>query len=127
MRRELREEVSIDVTKEMAVAVINDDSTEVGFVHLGVVHVVYVADEALANRRSGIVSPEFIPMSEAVKNLDAYESCIPLLSGKSGRSSVKGCRHRARPRHCLINEYIRRVSKRRRKDPGVSPEQPRPD
>jgi predicted NUDIX family phosphoesterase len=74
MRRELMEEVSIDVTKEMAVAVINDDSTEVGFVHLGVVHVVYVADEALANRRSGIVSPEFIPMSEAVKNPDAYES-----------------------------------------------------
>jgi predicted NUDIX family phosphoesterase len=74
MRRELMEEVSIDVTREVAVAVINDDSTEVGFVHLGVVHIVYVADEALANRRSGIVSPEFIPMSEAVKNLDAYES-----------------------------------------------------
>src|ERR1700733_116176 len=71
MRRELMEEVSIDVTKEMAVAVINDDSTEVGFVHLGVVHVVHVADETLANRRSGIVGPEFIRMSEAVKNPDA--------------------------------------------------------
>jgi predicted NUDIX family phosphoesterase len=74
MRRELMEEVSIDVAKEMAVAVINDDSTEVGFVHLGVVHMVSVADESFANRRSGIVSPEFIPMSEAVKNPDAYES-----------------------------------------------------
>ncbi len=74
MQRELMEEVSIDVTKEMAVAVINDDSTEVGFVHLGIVHIVYVPDESLANRRSGIVSPEFVPMSEAVKNLDAYES-----------------------------------------------------
>src|SRR5580700_7655923 len=39
MRRELIEEVDIDVTREMAVAVINDDSTEVGFVHLGVVHI----------------------------------------------------------------------------------------
>ena len=73
-RRELMEEVSIDVTREVAVAVLNDDSTEVGFVHLGVVHIVYVADEALANRRSGIVSPEFTPISEAVKNPDAYES-----------------------------------------------------
>lgn len=74
MRRELMEEVSIDAAKEMAVAVINDDSTEVGYVHLGIVHIVYVADESLANRRSGIVSPEFVPMSEAVKNPDAYES-----------------------------------------------------
>ena len=74
MRRELLEEVSIDVTKEMAVAVINDDSTEVGFVHLGIVHIVYVADESLANRRSGIVSPEFVPVSEAVKNPESYES-----------------------------------------------------
>lgn len=74
MRRELMEEVDIDVTKEIAVAVINDDSTDVGFVHLGVVHVVYVTDESIANRRSGIVGAEFVPMGEAVKNLDAYES-----------------------------------------------------
>src|SRR5208282_21847 len=45
MRRELMEEVSIDVAKEKAVAVINDDSTEVGFVHLGIVHIVCVDDE----------------------------------------------------------------------------------
>ena len=74
MRRELMEEVSIEAANEVAVAVINDDSTEVGFVHLGIVHVVFVADESLANRRSGIVSPEFVPMKDAVKNPDAYES-----------------------------------------------------
>lgn len=74
MRRELKEEVDIEVTQDSAVAVINDDSTEVGLVHLGIVHVVQVADESLANRRSGIVSPEFVPMSEAVKTPDAYES-----------------------------------------------------
>src|SRR5437667_2290313 len=39
MRRELMEEVAIDQTQEApAVAVINDDSTEVGYVHFGVVH-----------------------------------------------------------------------------------------
>jgi predicted NUDIX family phosphoesterase len=74
MRRELQEEVDIEVTKETAVAVINDDSTEVGYVHLGIVHIVQVADETIANRRSGLVGAEFISMSEAVKNLDAYES-----------------------------------------------------
>lgn len=74
MRRELIEEVDIDATKEMAVGVINDDSSEVGFVHLGIVHIVPVPDESVANRRSGIVSPEFVPISEAVKNAEAYES-----------------------------------------------------
>jgi predicted NUDIX family phosphoesterase len=74
MKRELMEEVDIDVTKEIAVAVINDDSTDVGYVHLGVVHIVYVPDESVANRRSGIVGAEFVPANEAVKNLDAYES-----------------------------------------------------
>ncbi len=74
MRRELLEEVSIEVTKETAVAVINDDSTDVGYVHLGIVHIVQVADETLNGRCHGIVGAEFVPISEAVKNLDAYES-----------------------------------------------------
>lgn len=74
MRRELMEEVAIDVTKERAVAVINDDSTDVGFVHLGIVHVVDVADDIIANGRDGIVGAEFVPIREAAKNPDAYES-----------------------------------------------------
>lgn len=92
MRRELMEEVDIDATKEMAVGVINDDSTEVGYVHLGIVHIVYVPDESLANRRSGIVSPEFVPLSEAVKNPEAYESwsrfCLENLDALLGRAAV---------------------------------------
>jgi predicted NUDIX family phosphoesterase len=74
MRRELMEEVAIDATKDAAVAVINDDSTDVGFVHLGIVHVVHVPDESVANRRSGINSPEFVPVKEAMKDPAAYES-----------------------------------------------------
>jgi predicted NUDIX family phosphoesterase len=74
MRRELMEEVAVDAAHEPAVAAINDDSTEVGCVHFGVVHVVRVPDEKVANRRSGIVGPEFIPMAEAVKNASDYES-----------------------------------------------------
>src|SRR6266849_3103835 len=74
MRRELREEVAIDEGKESAVAVINDDSTEVGCVHFGVVHIMHVANETIVGRRSGIVGPEFIPITEAVKDVSAYES-----------------------------------------------------
>ncbi len=74
MRRELMEEVAIEEVKEAAVAVINDDSTEVGCVHFGVVHLMHVANETVVGRRSGIVGPEFIPISEAVKDPSAYES-----------------------------------------------------
>jgi predicted NUDIX family phosphoesterase len=74
MRRELLEEVAIDEVAETAVAVINDDSTEVGAVHFGVVHVAYVPNEDVAGRRSGILGPEFIPISEAMENPSRYES-----------------------------------------------------
>jgi len=74
MMREVREEVAIEQVKEAAVAVINDDSTEVGYVHFGIVHIMQVASQAAAGRRSGIVSPEFIPVVDAVENASSYES-----------------------------------------------------
>lgn len=74
MRRELMEEVALDEVKEAAVAVINDDSTEVGQVHFGVVHVMQVARENVAGRRSGIVAPEFVPIADAVSDVAGYES-----------------------------------------------------
>lgn len=74
MRRELKEEVAVEEVNEAAVAVINDDSTDVGYVHFGVVHVLHVANENVAGRRSGIVSPEFIPVEAAAKDPSVYES-----------------------------------------------------
>ncbi len=74
MMRELMEEVAIEEVKEAPVALINDDSTDVGYVHFGVVHIMPVPDESVAGRRSGIVSPEFVPIAEAVKDAAAYES-----------------------------------------------------
>jgi len=74
MRRELVEEVDIEVEKDAAVAIINDDSTDVGAVHFGVVHVVQVANEDVAGRRSGILAPEFIPIADAVKDPSGYET-----------------------------------------------------
>jgi predicted NUDIX family phosphoesterase len=74
MRRELMEEVAVTEEKDAAVAVINDDSTEVGMVHFGVVHVMHVNHEKVAGRRSGILGPEFISIHEAVKDLAVYET-----------------------------------------------------
>ncbi len=85
MRRELMEEADIQVTDSAPVALINDDSTEVGYVHFGVVHVVQVPDEAVASRRSGIVAPEFVAIADAVKDLSVYETwsrfCLEQLDG----------------------------------------------
>lgn len=74
MRRELTEEVDVGDVNDAAVAVINDDSTEVGRVHFGVVHVIQLDSEKVAGRRSGILGPEFVPVAEAVKDLTVYES-----------------------------------------------------
>ena len=94
MRRELVEEVAIEEGKDAAVAVINDDSTEVGFVHFGVVHVMQVASEDLVGRRSGILAPEFIPITEAVKDPAGYESwsrfCLEHLDVLLSKAAASG-------------------------------------
>jgi predicted NUDIX family phosphoesterase len=74
MRRELMEEVAIEGAKDVAVALINDDSSEVGYVHFGVVHVLEVSSEDVAGNRSGILAPEFVPISDVTKDLSEYES-----------------------------------------------------
>jgi predicted NUDIX family phosphoesterase len=68
------EEVAIGEEKDVAVGLINDDETDVGYVHFGVVHIMFVSDESVAGRRSGIVSPEFVPITDAIKDLSSYES-----------------------------------------------------
>ena len=89
MRRELIEEVDIEEVNATAVAVINDDSTEVGQVHFGVVHMLRVNNEDVARRRSGIVAPEFIPITDAMKEPAACESwsrfCLEKLDVLLGR------------------------------------------
>ena len=105
LRRELMEEVAIAEVKDAAVAVINDDSTEVGTVHFGVVHVVYVPDETVAGRRSGIVGPEFVPMDEAVKDASGYESwsrfCLEHLGSLLSKAAALGVTGAASPERAI--------------------------
>ena len=74
MWREVKEEVDLEPLREAAVAVINDDSTDVGAVHFGVVHIVHVAGESIAGRRWGILAPEFVPVRTARADTSGYES-----------------------------------------------------
>ena len=86
--------MDIDAANDAAVAVINDDSSEVGFVHFGVVHVLHVAGEEIVGRRSGIVAPEFVPVAEAMKDPSAYESwsrfCLENLETLLAKASAAG-------------------------------------
>jgi predicted NUDIX family phosphoesterase len=94
MRRELKEEVDIEATNDVAVALINDDSTEVGYVHFGVVHVMHVASQDVVGHRSGIVAPEFVPLAEATKDLSSYETwsrfCLEHLDALLARAAAAG-------------------------------------
>ena len=97
MLREVREEVAIEQVKEATVAMINDDSTEVGYVHFGVVHIMQVASERVAGRRNGIVNPEFVPIAGALEEASSYESwsrlCLEnldILLGKAAAAGIPG-------------------------------------
>ena len=88
MRRELAEEVEI-LTPYTAkcVGLINDDQTEVGSVHLGVVHVFSVEKPAVRPRESDLLESGFRPLAEILPHLDAFETwsqiCIRALFGNS--------------------------------------------
>ncbi|TWT37451.1 hypothetical protein KOR34_24020 [Posidoniimonas corsicana] len=75
LMRELDEEVSIDAaSEESCVGMINDDETDVGRVHLGVVHVFDMESPAVAPREEDIQDASFLPLDEIAKQLDNYET-----------------------------------------------------
>lgn len=78
--REIGEELRLGVTipNTKPVACLKDDTTNVGCVHLGFVHVLRVGSEEVAANCASIVKPQFIPIAEiashAVDVPDQYES-----------------------------------------------------
>jgi predicted NUDIX family phosphoesterase len=75
MRRELEEEVCIDTPyRSQLVGLINDDETEVGRVHLGVVHLLDVEHPAVQPRESEIIAADFRPVSELLADLARFET-----------------------------------------------------
>lgn len=75
MMRELEEEVVIDtVYRESAVGLLNDDETEVGKVHLGVVHLCEVESPGVLPREEDLTEAGFRPVEQVLAELDRYES-----------------------------------------------------
>lgn len=90
MRRELDEEVVIRAPYTAhRVGLINDDTTEVGRVHLGVVYRFDVERPEVESREQDILESGFRPVSEILADLSSFETwsqlCMKALFGNDGR------------------------------------------
>ncbi|HEV2046553.1 MAG TPA: hypothetical protein VGQ95_08135 [Chthoniobacterales bacterium] len=75
VEREVNEEVKIDTKfEDRIVALLNDDTTEVGQVHLGVVHVFKLAAPKVEKREAMITNLAFLDKDELVARRDSLET-----------------------------------------------------
>ena len=75
VRREISEELRLGGGfKERAVALINDDSSEVGRVHLGVVHLVELENDDVRAEEKAIAELGFATREELLSRRDAFET-----------------------------------------------------
>ena len=75
VQREVAEEVHLDAPyTNHVVALINDDSTEVGRVHLGVVHIFQLATAGARKREAVITEAGFLSPEELRRQRDALET-----------------------------------------------------
>jgi predicted NUDIX family phosphoesterase len=75
VEREVNEEIKIDTKfEDKIVALINDDTTEVGQVHLGIVHVFKLAEPKVEKREAMITSLAFLGKNELVARRDSLET-----------------------------------------------------
>ena len=86
MLRELHEEVVLHTTfTEHCVGLINDDSTEVGSVHLGIVHRLDVTEPKVVSNELDLIESGFMPLAELRNYREHMESwssiCLDALFG----------------------------------------------
>ena len=75
MLRELHEEVVLQTAfTEQCIGLINDDSTEVGSVHLGIVHRLDVAEPKVISNEPDLIESGFMPLEELRKHRGQMES-----------------------------------------------------
>ena len=75
MQREIAEEVFVQSAfKENCLGLINDDETEVGKVHLGIVHVFDLEAPKVRPREESIIQAGFAQPAELVRDRDQFES-----------------------------------------------------
>lgn len=86
MRRELAEEVDVDTPYTVGcVGLINDDETDVGRVHLGVVHLFDCERPTIRSRETDLVESGFRPVETILADLSGFETwsqiCMKALFG----------------------------------------------
>jgi predicted NUDIX family phosphoesterase len=75
MRREIEEEVVLDAAfTETCVGLINDDLTEVGKVHLGILHVFDLDAPKVQPREKSIIETGFAHPAELIQDIDRFET-----------------------------------------------------
>src|SRR6267142_5367576 len=75
VEREVNEEIKIDAPfEDRIVALLNDDTTEVGRVHLGVVHVFKLADPKVEKREAMITGLTFLAKDELFARRETMET-----------------------------------------------------
>lgn len=75
VEREVNEELKIDTKfEDRIVALLNDDTTEVGRVHLGIVHVFKLAEPKVEKREAMITNLAFATKTELVARRESLES-----------------------------------------------------
>lgn len=86
MRRELEEEVSIGSNyTAKCVGLINDDETEVGRVHLGVVHIFDLEQPVVDSREDDLAESGFVTVDSILSEIESFETwsqiCLKALYG----------------------------------------------
>ena len=75
VEREVNEEIKIDTPfEDQIVALLNDDSTEVGRVHLGIVHIFKLQEPKVQKREAMITGLMFLTKEELTKRRESLES-----------------------------------------------------
>lgn len=75
MRREIEEEVILESNfRESCIGLINDDLTEVGKVHLGIVHIFDIDEPKVRAREESIHEAGFANLSELLQTRDQFET-----------------------------------------------------
>lgn len=75
MRREIEEEVFLESAySEQLAGLINDDATDVGRVHLGIVHIFDLDEPKVRPRETSIIETGFATPQELLREVDEFET-----------------------------------------------------
>jgi predicted NUDIX family phosphoesterase len=86
VEREVNEEINIDSPfEDRIVALLNDDTTDVGRVHLGIVHVFRLAEPRVKKREAMITNLSFLNRDQLVAIRDNLETWSQLCVDSLGR------------------------------------------